>query len=207
VSVEQAPGTSTFAEFAEAIDEYRERTETIIRDALARFAGQSTSPDADLARVSREIEGTFRTLGGAAEEIRVQNESLFAASIEIEGMAAVFRDLFELAPVAYVVTNLESRVIYANEAACNMLRIPKNGLSGKPLACFIPLSERAAFRANVLRACESGGVTSWPETLVPHGGTRHIECRLRVRSASASGSRTARLLYWNITEETDEDLF
>ena len=93
MSVEQAPGTSTFAEFAEAIDEYRERTETIVRNPLDRFVGQSTSGDADLANVSREIEGTFRTLGGAAEEICVQNESLFAASIEVEGMAAVFRDL------------------------------------------------------------------------------------------------------------------
>jgi PAS domain-containing protein len=206
VSVEHAPGASTFAEFAEAIDEYRVRTATVVRNALDRIAGQATSGDPDIANVSREIEGTFRTLDGAAEEIRVQNESLFAASLAVEGMAAVFRDLFELAPVAYVATNLEARVIYANEAACNLLRVPKNALSGKPLACFIPVAERAAFRSNVLRACEASGVTSWPAALVPRGAPR-FECRLRVRSASASGGPTARLLYWNITEETDEDLF
>jgi len=34
-----------------------------------------------------------------------------------------------------------------------------------------------------------------------------VNCRMRVRPASASEAQVPLALYWNITEETDEDLF
>jgi len=34
-----------------------------------------------------------------------------------------------------------------------------------------------------------------------------IDCRLRVRAVSVTRVQTPHTLYWNITEETDEDLF
>jgi PAS domain S-box-containing protein len=205
--VTQLPDISTFAEFVDAIHGYRERTESIVRGALVRI-GDHQPPRVcqELADVSRELEGTFRTLDDAAEELRAQNEALFAARVELEGASALFRDLFELAPTSYIVTNSETCIVYANDAACALLRVPKNALVGKPLTCFIALEERSAFRAGVTRACESGDVSTWPTVLAPRNGPSCVDCRLRVRSASTPGAQIPRLLYWNITEETDEDL-
>jgi PAS domain S-box-containing protein len=157
--------------------------------------------------VSRELESTFRTLDTAAEEIRVQNEALFAARTEVEGSSALFVHLFELAPTAYLVTSDETRIIYANQAACGLLHVSKNSLVGKPLTCFVSLEDRSAFRTAVVRARETEGVTTWPAALVPRSAASWVDCRLRVRSVSASGAHIPRMLYWNITEETDEDLF
>ena len=207
MSLEPAPDPSSFADFADAIAGHRVRTERVVRDALGRVSARAVDASSDLADMSIALDGTFRTLDTAAEELRVQNEALFAARIELEDASALFRDLFELAPTAYLVTTNETRIVYANEAACGLLRIAKNALSGKPFTCFIPLEERAAFRAGVMRACEANGVSTWPTTLGPRGVPSRIECRLRVRSVSASGGRMPRMLYWNITEETDEDLF
>ena len=206
--MEQLPNISTFADFAEAILGYRERTESIVRGALVRLSDhQPPRVCQELADVSRELEGTFRTLDNVAEELRTQNEALFAARVELEGASALFRDLFELAPTPYVVTTTETGIVYANDAACALLRVPKNALVGKPLTCFIALEERSAFRAGVIRARESSNVSTWPTVLAPRNAPSCIDCRLRVRSVSTPGVQIPRMLYWNITEETDEDLF
>jgi len=208
VSVDPAPDISTFAEFAEAIHGYRARTESLVRGALVRVGErQPSGASNDLADVSRELESTFRTLDSAAEEIRVQNEALFAARTELEGSSALFHHLFELAPTAYLVTTDDTRIIYANQAACGLLQVSKNSLVGKPLTCFVALEDRSAFRAGVIRAGEATAVATWPASLAPRSSGTWVDCRMRVRSVSASGDSIPRMLYWNITEETDEDLF
>jgi hypothetical protein len=45
--------------------------------------------------------------------------------------------------------------------------------------------------------------------LIAKDGTssRQFGCRMRIRAVAASGSSSPPVLYWNFTEETDEDLF
>lgn len=202
------PDFGEFAEFAEALRGQRLRSARVVRRALRR-AGQRY-PDSisdELNDVSRALDGTLNELDRAAEELRVQNEALFSARLELEGAAAVFRDLFEFAPCAYAVTDSDTGIIYANDALCTLLQRPKNALAGKPLICFVPLEERASFRAAVVRCNLSKAVTSWPAVLFSPGASAKLMCRMRVRPATAPGSQTPRALYWNITEEIDEDLF
>jgi PAS domain-containing protein len=208
MQIKPAPDISQFAEFADEIRDKRVHSEQIVRQALDR-AGRRVPAEAkdDLTDLSREIDGTFHILDSAAEELLVQNEALFAARTELEGTSAVFRDLFEFAPVAYLVTNFDARIMYANEAACTLLRCPKNYLVKKPLTCFVALNERMAFRTSILRAREANALSTWPASLSPRGATKLVNCRMRVRPASASEAQVPLALYWNITEETDEDLF
>ena len=195
MSTKSTADLTEFAEFADAVQGRRLRSERIVRHALERVGSRLPAEvGPELMDVSRELDGTFRTLDSAAEELRVQNEALFSAR-------------FELAPTAYVVTDTDARVLYANDAACALLRCPKNALVKKPLACFVSLEERSGFRAAVLRARETNAVSTWPVGLFPRGASRTLECRMRVRPVAASGSQPRLALYWNITEETDEDLF
>ena len=208
MQIKPAPDISQFAEFADEIRDKRVHSEQIVRQALDR-AGRRVPAEAkdDLTDLSREIDGTFHILDSAAEELLVQNEALFAARTELEGTSAVFRDLFEFAPVAYLVTDFDARILYANGAACTLLRCPKNYLVRKPLTCFVPLKERMVFRTSILRAREANALSTWPAALSPRGATELVNCRMRVRPASASEAQVPLALYWNITEETDEDLF
>ena len=208
MQIKPAPDVSQFAEFADEIRDKRVHSEHVVRQALDRVGRRFPAEVAeDLTDVSREIDGTFRILDTAAEELRVQNEALFAARTELEGTSAVFRDLFEFAPVAYLVTDVDTRIIYANVAASTLLRCPKNYLVRKPLTCFVSLNERMAFRTSILRAREANTLSTWPAALSPRGGKELVNCRMRVRPASASEAQVPLALYWNITEETDEDLF
>jgi PAS domain S-box-containing protein len=160
----------------------------------------------ELLDVSHELSGTLSTLDTAAEELRVQNEELFAARTELEGASALFRDLFDLAPTVYLVTTVETRILHANEEACEFFGVNKNAIAGKPLMCFVALEARPAFRTSVLRARETNTVCSWLTALSSRGRQGQMSCRLRVRSARAFGVQARRALFWTITEDLDEDL-
>jgi len=208
VSVEPNIGVSEFAEFTDALRGQRALSERAVRHALRRVGDRYPGRFLDdVHDISRAIDGTLGDLDRAAEELRVQNEALLAARVELEGTSLMFRDLFELAPSAYVVTAPDTRILYANQEACALLVRPKNALAGKPLICYVPLEERRGFRSAVLRSASPGTITEWPATLLPKGAAASIRCRMRIRALSASSARVSRTLFWNILEETDEDLF
>jgi PAS domain S-box-containing protein len=209
MSVEPKPDLSEFAEFADTLRAQRVRSEQVVRRALARASDRSPDSFSDeLGDVSRAVDGAFDDVERAVEELYLQNDALFAARVELEGAYALFRDFFELAPAAYVVTNPATRILYANNAACALLGRRKNGLTGGLLVSCVPLEHRAAFRSALVRSSSPGMVSDWPATLLSSdGGVTSIACRMRVRAVTTPGIRSSSALYWNITEETDEDLF
>src|SRR5512132_2612219 len=157
------PDFGEFAEFAELLRGQRVRTARVVRRALRQVSSRyADGAAAELNDVSRALDGTLNDLDRATEELRAQNEALFSARLELEGSSAVFRDLFEFAPCAYVVTDADTAIIYANDAACTLLQRSKNALVGKPLICFVPLEYRSSFRAAVLRSSLDTAVSSWP---------------------------------------------
>jgi len=82
-----------FAEFADALNDQREQTETVVRLALKRVGERSPSDVLDeLRTVAHSLDDTLVSLEHAAEELRVQNNALFEARSELEDMSAVFRD-------------------------------------------------------------------------------------------------------------------
>jgi PAS domain-containing protein len=203
-----SPDIGDFAEFAEALHGRRERQAHDVHDAFTRVGDMF--PDATpgiLAAAKQAVEVTLGDLESATEELRIQNEALFSARAELEESSALFRDLFELAPSAYLVTTIDTCIAYANDTACTLLNRRKNALVGKPLVCFVPLDARMAFRAAVVRSTENSVITSWPAVLCPSGTSRPISCRMRVRLVPISGSVPRSVLYWNVNEESDEDLF
>ncbi|HEV3464706.1 MAG TPA: ANTAR domain-containing protein [Actinomycetota bacterium] len=62
-----------------------------------------------------------------------------------------YQALFDLAPVAYVVTDPTARVREANRAAADLLGVDQRFLAGKPLAAYVASGDRWAFRAMVAR--------------------------------------------------------
>lgn len=208
MSVEPNLDLGEFAEYADTLRGQRAENEKLVRHALRRVGDRYPARFLDEVRdITRAIDGTLRELDRAAEELRVQNEALLAARVDLEGTSLLFRDLFELAPSAYLVTTPDTRILYANRDACELLARHKNALAGKPLICFVPLEDRSGFRSAVLRSASPGAISEWPATMVPSGAAANIKCRVRIRAVSAQGARISRALFWNIMEETDEDLF
>jgi len=120
-----------------------QRQLTQVRDQLAGTAPirrrQLTEALAALQEALQEVEV-------AEEELSQQNEELIAAREALEFERHRFQDLFEGAPVGYLVTDSSGVIRQANRAATALLHSIEKALPGKPLAVFLPPAERGGFR-------------------------------------------------------------
>src|SRR5262249_37404386 len=112
---------------------------------------------------------------------------------EAAALLAWYRELFEFAPEAYVVTDLAGTILEANQAAAALLGRAKEFLPGKPLPFFVAPEDRQEVHTRLGRLSlgrETG--EEWEVRLLPY--------RAEPRDAAASvgvspgdGKRPARL--------------
>ncbi|MGH7510678.1 MAG: hybrid sensor histidine kinase/response regulator [Gemmatimonadales bacterium] len=115
-----------------------------IRHRISGLSGRDTLPsDAML----EDLRASLEELRIAEEELRQQNEELAATHFQLENERRRYHELFDLAPDAYLVTDLIGVVRDANLAAARLLRVENQFLEGKALAVFVARNERARFRA------------------------------------------------------------
>ena len=104
------------------------------------------------------------------EALRQQNEELSAAQLEAVIARERYAELFNFAPAAHLVTDLEGTILEANLAATILLGVAHKTLFGKPLPGFVPNLERRAFRSRLARIAGEGQVRDWPLRLKPRDG-------------------------------------
>ncbi len=99
-----------------------------------------------LPQAFKELGSNSRMLQLAAEELYLQNDELIRTRGLVEAECQRYQNLFEFAPNAYLLTNIEGIIQEANCLATTLLNVPKHYLTGKPLINFVPLGERRHFR-------------------------------------------------------------
>jgi PAS domain S-box-containing protein len=114
-----------------------------------------------------ELAGTLEALRVAEEELRAQNEELAAARLTAERDRRRYEELFDLAPVAYVLTDGYGKILEANEAASHLLGVGPRLLPGKVLASFVPHRERRAFRRLLLSLVGTTSIVESELRLLP----------------------------------------
>lgn len=98
-----------------------------------------------LAVINEELRQTLEGLQVAQEELMQQNEQLQMMQQELELERRRYRNLFDYAPNAYLVTDLRGVIQKANHAASVLLQIEGSQLVGKPLAIFVATDNRSTF--------------------------------------------------------------
>jgi PAS domain S-box-containing protein len=141
--------------------------------------------DAPLKRDEREdLESAFEDLRLADEELRAQSEALAASSNELERERRKFRELFDFAPDAYLITDLYGTIREANVAAGRLLGLDPKYLAGKLLPSFFEESARKQYPEQLDQLCDRDRLDDWEMWLHPRrGGTARV---------SASISRSSR---------------
>lgn len=86
------------------------------------------------------------------------------------GTLGYFKELFELAPAAYLVTDAHLAIEDANKAAVKLLRRQLDQLIGKPLTMFVEPGERAVFHRMVTESLIALKQLVQPLTLQPVSG-------------------------------------
>jgi PAS domain S-box-containing protein len=147
-----------------------------IRELRAKI-GKFRAHAAEAAHDDPLTEEALVDLSSAVEELRVASEELSqkqrdleSAHFEIERERRRFQDLFERAPDGYVVTDLEGRIVEANQAAVRLLQVPLSTLRG------------TGFVSRV----DASSVLDWNHLLRPRG-TRTADLNLRLRLRRRGG--------------------
>jgi PAS domain S-box-containing protein len=121
--------------------------------ALEGFTGEMVD---ELARAWEELHAY-------EEEVTAQREA-FAASEQR------YRELFDLAPEAYLVTGIFGGIQEANRAAGTLLKMSVARFLGKPLLIFIAAADRPAFVTRLVQLQEGQPVEGWDMRVAPRQG-------------------------------------
>ena len=103
----------------------------------------------------------------AHEELRVQNEELLGTQTLLEEERERYRDLFEMAPDGYVVTDERGAISHANMAASRMLGITTEYLVGKPLLRFLHADDVRVARHQMSLCQQTRVAAEWTARMIP----------------------------------------
>jgi signal transduction histidine kinase len=151
--------TLDLSDRAKAIDRWAGR----VRRFRVAALDAAIFPDADMLREELSV---------AEEELRAQHDELVTARITAE--REQYRQLFDSAPVAYVITDVAGTIQTPNAACAVLFGVETERLTGKPLQVFINPDVRTDFRTDLTRLVASGEssgtmrVTFFSRDLIPH---------------------------------------
>ena len=179
------------------------RARGTIDDLHRRATLEGAAKHGSLAEEAVEaLYTTLEELQVSEEELRVQGEELAASGALLEAERLRYRELFELAPDAYLVTDPEGVVQEANAAAARLLNMEARQLLGKPLGVFVPVEERREYRARLARAEREGRLDEWETSLRPRRGAAPVPVSCTVTAVHGSGGLTTGLR-WLVRDATE----
>lgn len=172
---------------------------------LVGHAGDTKSVRTPLERKSLPGSVAHNKLAVVAVDARparslVETDALPRASaylaeyLNLGGRCQYFEDLFESAPGAYLVTGLTGAIRRANQATGTLLGLDPVFLTHKPLAVFVPIDQRRAFRRQVNRFGEGERVLNWSGLLRRRGGAAFL-VSYSVRRATSDECGAEELLW------------
>jgi PAS domain S-box-containing protein len=146
-----------------------------LRLAHDRITSLTQHEDVDSDQAAEELRSAVEELRVVEDELQTQNEELVTAHLNIEIERRRYQELFDLAPDAYLVTNLAGIIDEANLSASRLLGIAREFLIGKALAAYIATEDRVRFRS-LLSTRDRGGSRPLAFRIRTRGGANlHVE--------------------------------
>lgn len=182
--------------FAEQIALVHERADTLYQSAKNFPARQPQL----LLECLENLQVALEELHVAEAELQSQNEQLAIAHEDLQAERRRYQELFEFAPDAYLITDLQGTVQEANQAAGELFQITPYRLMGKPLVSFVQEEQRRPFRTTLNQLPTIDRVQEWELNLLGRNQT-HFEAAVTVKTAR-NGSGDAIALRWLIRDIT-----
>jgi PAS domain S-box-containing protein len=120
----------------------------VIDDRLSARSAPNASPPARSASADQatDVNVLVEELNVAEEELHTQYDEILASRESVEQERARYLELFELAPDAYLVTDVAGAILEANLSAQRLLGLRLDRRSHKVLASFVVEPSRRHFR-------------------------------------------------------------
>jgi PAS domain S-box-containing protein len=91
----------------------------------------------ELATTNEELQSTLEELTFSQEEVQTQNENLIETQQFLEVERRRYQELFNFAPDAYLMTDVDGTIQQANQAAATLLGVSQQELVGTSLTIFV----------------------------------------------------------------------
>ncbi len=89
-------------------------------------------------------------------ELEMQNDELHVTQTELEQSRTRYADLFDFAPVGYLLLDRDGMIVEANLTAATMLQIDRGWLAGKPFSLYIGHTSKDVFRHHQTAVFKTG---------------------------------------------------
>jgi PAS domain S-box-containing protein len=153
-----------------------------------------------LAHSLDQRRATLEQLQATEEALREQNVQLEQTQDLVVDEKRRYEQLFELAPDAYLVTDMQGTLQEVTRAGARLLGAPARFLIDKPLILFVVEADRAAFHAGLSKLAQGKRTTDWELGVQPRRG-RAFDAALSVTAVPGAGGEapTLRWLVRNIS--------
>jgi two-component system cell cycle sensor histidine kinase/response regulator CckA len=165
---------------------------------LRQYALESSVSQDLLEEALQELYFVLEELQTAQEELHQQNQELLATRQAVELERQRYQTLFDLAPTAYLVTDLQGKIYQSNQAAARLLAVPQAHLIYKPLIVFVHEPDRPQFQAQLSHLIPG---KLWETTLKPRKADDLIAVAIVV-SRITYPQKQGELLLWSLHDIT-----
>jgi PAS domain S-box-containing protein len=128
-----------------------------------------------------------------SDKVHTGHDGLATSGGQLRRQLERFRALFELAPVAYLVTDQHGVVKDANRRAADLLGQPPGAVTGRPLAGFLAADDRVALLEH-LRRLQGPGSHGWELRLHGPRASRPVTVTVEVAGGQRDGGTELRWL-------------
>jgi PAS domain S-box-containing protein len=168
------------------------------RQAEQRLKGQRTEDGGP--RTELETTRLVHELEVHQIELEMQNEELRKAQVELDASRARYFDLYDLAPVGYLVVSETGLVQEANLTAANLLGVNRDALDRQPLTRFLLKADQDLYYLHRKQLFETGKPQTSELRLVKLDGSA-LWARLdATATAGPDGAPACRVVLSDITE-------
>ncbi len=139
--------------------------------------------------VLTQLEQTIEALSVSDDDLRLHLDALRRNAARLEQERARYRELLDLAPDAYLLTDLEGTVLDANAAAADLLGVSRGTLNGRPLSLYVFPEDKPIYWEWLAELETADRTLQWELRVNgPADAERHVIVRAR-RAADAAELR------------------
>lgn len=152
---------------------------------------------AALAAVTDGLSSILDQLRGMQEDLTARGDDLATTLSALERAHQRYRDLFELAPDPYLVTDADSRILEANHAAIRLIGYSRAYTYGRSLLSFVAPDSAliVSARLRTMDEARADYLAEWELRLRTRGRAQPRVMRARVRRATDRAG-SARSFLW-----------
>ncbi|HEU4343185.1 MAG TPA: PAS domain S-box protein [Candidatus Binatia bacterium] len=137
---------------------------------ISELSRGETGEKASVANALKELGSGLEELKVAQEKLDRQHDAMVSDHQKLEIESRRYRDLFDLAPTPYLVTDFKGIILEANHAAGALLNTRQDFLIGKPLHLYLETDAKSDVLGRLADLRQRGQFRDWRLRLQPRRG-------------------------------------